>query len=91
MDDVKISTIEVVQYVANSLGGSHFDPSGKAARKPKAEVLRKLEAGEIEAPGIRVNNRSLLHHEILSISQAIVRSPQIEQLQAWDVPSHQAA
>jgi hypothetical protein len=81
--DVKISTAEVIAYVANALGGSHYDPSGRTARKPKSDLLRRLEAGEIEGPPLRVNGRSLLHHEILSIAQAITRSAQVARLSGW--------
>jgi hypothetical protein len=80
---VKISTVEVIQYVANALGGAHYDPGGKAAKKPKGDILRRIEAGEIQGVPLRVNDRSHLHHEILSIIQAVVRSPQIAKLQAW--------
>ena len=80
---VKVSTVEIIQYVANALGGSHYDPSGKTAKRPKAETLRRVEAGEIEGPPLRVNDRSLLHHEILSIAQAVVHSPQVARLRRW--------
>ena len=81
--NVKISTVEIIQYVANALGGSHLDPSGNASKRPKADILRRLEAGEIEGPPLRVNNRSLLHHEILSLAQTVTRSPQVATLRAW--------
>ena len=80
----KFSTVEVVEYVANALGGVHYDPAGKAARK--ADILRRVEAGEIASMGIRVNDRSHLHHEILSIAQAVVRSPEVERLRRWQKP-----
>jgi len=83
VEDIKISTVELIHYVANALGGSHFDPAGKAAKKPKAELLRKLESGEISAVPLRVNDRSLLHHEILSIAQTLARSKEVDALRAW--------
>jgi len=79
----KISTVELIQYVANALGGSHLDPFGKASKKPKAETLRKLMSGEIEMSGIRINDRNLVHHEILSIGQILIRSPEVAALRAW--------
>jgi hypothetical protein len=81
--DAKISTVELIQYVANAMGGTHFDPSGKASKKANAPILKKLETGEIEAPQLRVNHRNLLHHEILSIAQSVIRSPQVAALRAW--------
>lgn len=80
---VKVTTAELIQYVANALGGNHYDPAGKAARKPKAALLRRIEEGEIEAPPLRVNDRSLLHHELLSIAQVVVRSAEVQSLRAW--------
>ena len=37
VDDVKISTIELIEYMANARGGSHFDPEGRAAKRVKGE------------------------------------------------------
>jgi len=81
--NVEISTVELIQYAANAMGGSHFDPSGKASKKPKAAILRKLETGEIQGVPLLVNQRNLLHHEILSIAQTVIRSPQVAALRAW--------
>ena len=82
---IKISTTELIDFVANAMGGSHFDPWGRAARKPKADILQKVESGEIPAPGLRFNDRSILHHEVLSIAQSLVRSKQVHQLLAYRV------
>jgi len=81
--DVKISTVEVVQYVANKCGGVHFDNSIDPKKKPKFKILQQLESGEIKAPQMRFNDRSLLHHEILSIAQAVIRSPEVMALRKW--------
>ena len=35
---VKVSTVELIQYVANALGGAHFDPEGKTRRSQKTCV-----------------------------------------------------
>lgn len=87
VDDIKISTVELIDYMANARGGTHFDPSGRAAKKAKGEVLRKIDAGEIVAVPILVNQRNLLHHEILSICQVLVRSPQSVALVNWQAPT----
>ena len=86
---VKVSTIQLVQYVANTLGGAHFDPEGKSpkSRKPVFDLLRRLEAGEFGGLPFRVNDRNLLHHEILSVAQALIRSPEVTRLIAWRAPS----
>lgn len=73
----RISTIELIQYFANKRGGVHF---GSLAKKPKFELLRRLEAGELGGPPLKLNDRSLLHHEILSIAQALVNSPDVSRL-----------
>lgn len=82
---VKVSTIELIQYVANTLGGAHFDPEGKTprSRKPVFDLLRRLEAGEFGGLPFKVNDRNLLHHEILSITEMLLRSPEVSRLRHW--------
>ena len=82
---VKVSTVQLVQYVANTLGGAHFDPRSK--RKPWFDLLRRLEAGEFNVQPALVNGRNLLHHELLSIAQVVIRSPEVTQLRAWRDPT----
>jgi hypothetical protein len=79
------STTEIIKYVANALGGAHFDPAGKTARK--YDLLRRVEAGEIGQLFLQVNDRNLLYHEVLSIAQAVTRSPQIKELLEWSAPN----
>jgi hypothetical protein len=85
VNDVKVSTTQLIQYVANTLGGAHFDPEGKSQRSQKAafNLLRTLESGEISGPPFQVNGRNLLHHEILSIAQVVLRSPEVITLRTW--------
>ena len=85
---VKVSTLDVIKYVSNTLGGSHFDPEGKSprSRKPVFDLLRQLEAGQLGGYISQVNGRNLLHHEILSIAQVISRSPEVNHLRAWREP-----
>jgi hypothetical protein len=85
----KASTVDLIKYVSNALGATHYDPSGKAARK--YDLLRRIEAGEIGRLFIsHFNDRNVLHHEILSIAQAVTRSPQVAELMTWK-PSGAAA
>ncbi|MFY9629183.1 MAG: hypothetical protein WAK03_13675 [Methylocystis sp.] len=83
----KISTVQLIQYVANTLGGAHFDPEGKSpkSRKPAFDLLRRLEAGEFGGLPLLVNDRNLLHHELFSVAQALVRSPDVARLKTWGV------
>ncbi|MGO9848009.1 MAG: hypothetical protein ACLPKT_15855 [Methylocella sp.] len=82
---VKVSTVQLIQYVANTLGGSHFDPEGKSpkSRKPVFDLLRRVEAGEFPSFISQVNGRNLVHHELLSVTQVVIRSPEVAQLSAW--------
>jgi hypothetical protein len=84
VDAVKISTIEVIKYVANTLGGMHYDPEGKSPKSRKApfDLLRRLESGELPGLPFEVNGRNLLHHEVLSIAQSVTRSPDVVQLRS---------
>jgi hypothetical protein len=76
------STVDIIKYVANALGVTHFDPNGKTALK--FDLLRRIEAGDAGQLFIGlVNDRNMLHHEILSIAQAVVRSPQVHELLEW--------
>ena len=76
---VKVSTVQLIQYVANTLGGIHFDPEGKSpkSRKPVLDLLRRVETGEFPSFVSQVNRRNLLHHEILSVAQVVIRSPEV--------------
>lgn len=88
---VRISTHLLVQFVANTLGGVHFDPHGKKSKKPKYDLLRRLEAGEHVGFVSEVNGRNLLHHELLSIAQTVVRSPEVTRLREWRAPAERVA
>jgi hypothetical protein len=78
----KASTADIIKYVANALGAAHFDPTGKAARK--YDLLQRIEAGEAGQLFIsKINDRNPLYHEILSIAQALSRSPQIKEILDW--------
>lgn len=81
---VTASTADIIKYAANALGGAHFDPDGKTARKH--DLLRPIEAGEIGQMFVQVNKRNALYHEILSIAQAVVYSPQVKELVEWSPP-----
>jgi hypothetical protein len=78
----KASTTDIIKYVANALGATHFDPIGNAARK--YDLLRRIEAGEVGQLFLsKINDLNPLYHEVFSIAQAVIRSPQIKELLGW--------
>jgi hypothetical protein len=82
---VKISTIELVQYVSNTLGGTHFDPTGRSpkSRKPAFDLMRKLDTGALAGITMVLNGRNLIHHEVLSVAQVLIKSPEVRRLMSW--------
>jgi hypothetical protein len=90
---VKVSTIELIQYVANTLGGAHFDPEGKSpkSRKPAFDLLRRVQADGVHSLTFKVNNRGLLDHEILSVTETILRSSEVQRLMEWRTSAQMSA
>jgi hypothetical protein len=87
-DGCKATTLDVVKFFANTMGGSHLDPHGvnPKSRKDTYDMLRDLRDGNIGMFVGTVNDKSIVHHELLSIAQAVLRSAQVEQLLAWRTP-----
>ena len=83
--NVKVTTVELIQYVANTLGGAHFDPEGRSpkSRKPVFDLLRRVEVEGFSGLHLKVNDRNLLHHEMLSIAETVLRSPEVLRLKTW--------
>jgi hypothetical protein len=59
-----------------------------APRAAPTDVLRRVEAGEFASFISQVNGRDLLHHEILSVAQVVIRSPEVARLAALLNPRH---
>lgn len=70
VEGIPISRNDLVQFVANKLGGVHFDT---VSQKPSEKALRALQQFEIM-------NRPAAMHEILSYGQQLARSPSIAEL-----------
>jgi hypothetical protein len=85
IETVTISTVELIQYIANTMGGAHWDPTSK--RKAAAQALRDLEDSGGSPLQMEVNQRNLLHHELLSIVQALLRSPEVTLLRGLSIRS----
>jgi hypothetical protein len=73
----------LINYVANKLGGAHFDPSrmnGKygAIYKLLDEANRRKFGLAID--GVVGKEKPIIYFELLSISQVLVRSPDVQML-----------
>jgi hypothetical protein len=79
VEHVRVSTLELVQYFSNTMGGAHWDPG--STRKAVVEVLRNLEAQGGSPVPFLIGDRNMLHHEILSIAQALLASSELATLQ----------
>ena len=80
---IRVARRELVQYIANTKGGTHYDPKGKSPKSQgsKFSLLRELEQSGLAEMGIKLNDRNLVHHELSSIIQSVLRSPQVQCLQ----------
>lgn len=70
ISSVPISRDELVQFVANKLGGAHFDDG---RQKPREQSISAMEQ-------YSVGNRPALIHEMLSCGQALASSPSTVEL-----------
>ncbi len=73
----KINREEVIKYVANKLGGAHYDTDRDANRPLEAKyiLMDKVHEGRI-----KVAEKNLIYYELLSIGQRIVNSKDIQKL-----------
>jgi len=78
----QISRRELIQYLANTRGGSHYDEFSK---KKAFGILHQLEETNCfeTGVGLLLNSRNLIHHEAASILQALLSSIQVEQLMSF--------
>jgi len=70
IDGQIISRVSVIKYVANKLGGSHFDTSRKGRKDD--EIFARLDRAY---DNVQIAGKNYIYHELLSIGQAIVQSP----------------
>ncbi len=68
---------DVVKYVANTRGGTHYDPR---PRKAPFEILRELESNGLTGLIVDINGRNLVHHELASVIKAVLDSQQVKEL-----------
>ena len=80
LNGVRISHEDVIKYVANKLGGNHFDPR----RKEDEDNYRLLDAVRER---IHVLEKDVVYYELLSIGQAVVNSSDVSNLrQVLELP-----
>ena len=73
-----VSRSDLVRYVSNKLGGAHYDEGrDKKHGAAFAETAKKLD--EVFR-SVGVADRDAIYHELLSIGQAFVRSPDIARI-----------
>jgi len=80
----RVTRHELVKYISNTKGGTHYDPQGRSPKSQNAtfSLLRELEESDFAGLSIKTNNRNLVHHELFSIAQSLLRSEQVRQLLA---------
>jgi hypothetical protein len=77
-----ISRHNLIKYVANTKGGSHYDPGGVSPKSQakKFEILRTLENEGMSGLEVAMNGRNPVHHELASVIQSIISSPELQKL-----------
>lgn len=77
IDGKRIFHEEVIKYVANKLGGAHYDPKRKAGDplEEKFELLDRLRKG-----GWQYADKNAIYFELLSIGQMLINSRDIQRL-----------
>lgn len=77
-----ITRRDLIKYIANTKGGSHYDPKGISLKSQthKFETLRSLESQGMSGLDVAMNGRNPVHHEIASIAKTIISSHEIQKL-----------
>jgi hypothetical protein len=77
VDGTPISRLELIQYVANKLGGTHFQPQRKTSKSGgrKSAILDQIRGT------VKVADKNAVYYELLSIGQSLVQSEDIGKLQ----------
>ena len=79
-----INREEVIKYVANKLGGAHYDSSREATKKSNDQSLEhKYKLLDEVRSEITVADRNAIYYEILSIGQRVANSRDIRQLRKY--------
>lgn len=81
VDGVLINREEVIKYVANKLGGAHYD-SSREGPKSQGDVSLEQKYSLLDEVrnGISVADRNAIYYELLSIGQCVVNSRDVRHL-----------
>lgn len=71
---LRIDRLAVISYVANKLGGAHYD-SNRSSEKD-----RKYVALDAIRESVRLADKNAIYYELLSIGQRIVKSQSVDRL-----------
>lgn len=91
VERTRISRQELIQYVANKLGGAHLDFSREKKQARKHQILdRNIDRFKIQVEGYPpLTGKNTVYFELLSIGQLLARSSDIERFldKAGNYPS----
>ena len=76
IDGMPVSREEIILYVANKLGGAHFDPS-RNTEKAKEKKFALLDS---HRSSLRISETNAVFFELLSIGQALLGSKDVDRL-----------
>lgn len=80
VDGVLIHREEVIKYVANKLGGVHYQDSRNTTTKGEATLEDKYALLDKVRGGMYVADKNAIYYELLSIGQRIVNSRDVRHL-----------
>jgi hypothetical protein len=76
-EGVSISRRNVIEYVANRVGGVHFDPSRDGSRVAVEAQFKALDQARSQ---VELASMDGVYFELLSIGQALLASPEVAEL-----------
>lgn len=80
IDGVLISREEVIKYVANKLGGAHYDASRQQSSVRDISLEQKYSLLDRVRAGMLMAERNAVYYELLSIGQRLVNSRDVRNL-----------
>lgn len=79
VDSTLISRRELIKYIANKLGGTHYDPSRASSRVEDSILIEKYKKLD-EMVENKICDLKLVYFEFLSITQALLSSDDIKKM-----------